>query len=557
MVDDTGSPAEADTAGDSEHPPSDPASPYGQNLVKVGGFEDPDLESWAVDGRCASTIGTGDLAPPEGEQFLRGMVGIKPMHHCRVSQVIDLEAAGFSAAAVDEGAVAVEAEAMLANRGPEGTCDDQVHLIVRHLASTEGPELGSIETRFAGTSDWSVFGATGLLPEGTRALQVAVEGRFRSPPDNDSYADDVQVWLREVTPEVPPITLAPLLQDTRTDAMVVAWETDGALGWLGVDYGRSGATLSERADAVKTMAIDDRHHVHVAELTGLEPGTAYDYRVDSGGTLSETFSFRTAPPPDASVRIAWLSDNQEGWKRFQTHLAHMDAKDPDLLIVPGDLVEDAASLDEWREWWWAPLVETADFGSTTPVMVARGNHDRHHPYGYACTQVPGNGVFYRFRYGPVFVVALGTQAPPAHVPELINQQDCLEAALASDEAQDAAFRIVTFHQSPFSNAMHNEAYGHAGARDNWVPLLAAYNVDMVISGHYHNYQRGELDGVTYVIIGGGGSKLLFGADSFWEHMTEIQHVWHYAMMDASQQTLTWTVRDIDDTIIDTIVLSNQ
>ena len=197
--DDTGSLDEADTAGGSETPPSDPASPYGQNLVEGGGFEDPDLESWAVDGRCTTTIGTGDLAPPEGEHFLRGMVGIEPMHHCRVSQVIDLDAAGFSPAAVDEGAVAVEAEAMLANRGPEGTYDDQVRLIVRYLASTEGPELGAIETRFAGTSDWSVFGATGLLPEGTRALQVAVEGRFRSPPDNDSYADDVQVWLREVT----------------------------------------------------------------------------------------------------------------------------------------------------------------------------------------------------------------------------------------------------------------------------------------------------------------------------------------------------------------------
>ena len=190
-------------------------------------------------------------------------------------------------------------------------------------------------------------------------------------------------------------------------------------------------------------------------------------------------------------------------------------------------------------------------------MVARGNHDRHHPYAYAYAQVPGNGVFYSFRYGPVFVVALDTQAPPAHVPERINQQDFLEAALSSDDAQSAAFRIVTFHQSPFSNAMHNEAYGHAGARENWVPLLSAYNVDMVISGHYHNYQRGELDGVTYVIIGGGGSNLLFGADNFWEHMTEIQHVWHYAVMDVAEQTLTWTVRDIEDAVIDTVVLSSQ
>ena len=34
-----------------------------------------------------------------------------------------------------------------------------------------------------------------------------------------------------------------------------------------------------------------------------------------------------------------------------------------------------------------------------------------------------------------------------------------------------------------------------------------HGVDLVISGHYHSYQRGSLDGVAYTIIGGGGSNL--------------------------------------------------
>lgn len=532
-------------------------APYNENLVQDGGFEDVGLASWAIDGDCSSVGSLPGLSPAEGARFLRGMVGQEPMLDCLAVQSVDLDAWGFPGSDIDAGRVAVDAEAMLANLGPEGAYDDQVRLVVRFSTAVDGAELGSLETRIAGTGAWQVFGATGLLPAGTRALQVEVQGRFRSLPDNDSFADDVQVSLRSVTPETPALTLDPLLQDTRTDAMRVAWETDGALGWHGVDVGLSGGDLTDRVTGVRTIVVDDTHHVHSAELANLEPGTTYDYRVDSGGTRSELLSFRTAPASDAPVRLAWLADNQEGWSRFRVHLEHLSAKDPDLLVVPGDIVQDAENLEEWREWWWGSLVDTAGFGSSTPVMVARGNHDLHHPYGYAYAQLPGNEVFYSFRYGPVFVVALDTQSPPAHVPEPINQEQFLEAALASEAAQTADFRIVTFHQAPFSNSVQDSTDGHRGARENWLPLFVEYDVSMVISGHYHSYQRGALDGVTYAIIGGGGSNLLVDVYDYWEHMTELQQTWHYVMMDVADGVLTWTVRDLEDEIIDEMVLTAE
>ena len=42
-------------------------------------------------------------------------------------------------------------------------------------------------------------------------------------------------------------------------------------------------------------------------------------------------------------------------------------------------------------------------------------------------------------------------------------------------------------------------------RNDWVPLFASRNVDIVISGHAHNYNRGLTNGVTYIISGGGGA----------------------------------------------------
>jgi hypothetical protein len=41
-----------------------------------------------------------------------------------------------------------------------------------------------------------------------------------------------------------------------------------------------------------------------------------------------------------------------------------------------------------------------------------------------------------------------------------------------------------------------------------VPLFERYGVDLVLSGHDHNYQRfAPRHGVTYVVHGGGGQEL--------------------------------------------------
>ena len=529
--------------------------PYGQDLVVGGGFEDPALPAWEVDGACMVVQDAEALGPPEGDRFLRGAVGQEPIVDCVVAQGIDLVAAGFDIAAIDAGSVAVEVEGLLANRGPAGSFDDQIRLRVGYIDAV-GDALGSLETLVAGDGAWVVRGATGLLPAGTRGLRLEVEGRFRAPPDNDAYADDVGLSLREVTPASPALTLEPLLQDHRPDAMTLAWETDGGLAWHTVRYGAAGAALDRAQPVVRTIAVDDQHHVQVAVLSdGLTAGAAFDYEVDSGGVTSARHSFRTAPDPDAPVSIGWLADNQEGWERFRTHLTHLSARAPDLLVVPGDIVADHDALDEWREWWWGSLVDTAAFGSNTPVLVARGNHDLHHPYAYAYTQLPGNEVFYSFRYGPVFVVVLDSQSMPAHMPVEIDQLAFLEAALSSEAARTADFRVVTFHQAPFTNSVQNDTTGHEGARDFWVPVFADHDVDMVISGHFHSYQRGELDGVTYVIVGGGGSHLLTEVFDFWEHMTVLEQTWHYATMDVADGQLVWEVRDLDDAVIDRLELS--
>ena len=178
-----------------------------------------------------------------------------------------------------------------------------------------------------------------------------------------------------------------------------------------------------------------------------------------------------------------------------------------------------------------------------------------HGPAYAYTHMPGNESFYSFRYGPVFVVVLDSQAMPAHAPEPLNQQLFLEAALSSDDAVEADFRIVAFHQAPYTNAVQHDTTGHEGAREYWVPVMGEHGVDLVVSGHFHSYQRGEQDGITYVIVGGGGSNLLVDRYDFWDHMTVLEQEWHYATMDVEDGLLTFEVWDLDDAPLDRFELT--
>jgi 3',5'-cyclic AMP phosphodiesterase CpdA len=456
-------------------------------------------------------------------------------------------------AAIDAGRVAVELEVAVASREVEGGFDDQPRLRIAWLGA-EGEALGSLETLAGSGRSWHIRGATGLVPPGTREARIELDARLRRLPDNDAMMDDVQVRLHEVEPRSPAVTRLPMLQDHRTDAMRLLWETDGNLADHSVAFGPAEDGVGARQEAVRTIAVDDDHYVHVADLEGLSTGSAYAYQVQSGDTLGAVQTLRTAPEADTPTRIAWMADNQEGAERFATHIGHLSARDPDLLVVAGDLVSDMHSLDEWRDYWWAPL-EEEEFGSRTPVLVARGNHDRHHPYAYAYTAMPEGEDFYSFRYGSVFVVTLDTQQPMSNQPPGLDQRIYLEAALASEAARSADFRVAVFHQAPYSNVRQDASDGNATVREVWMDLIVAGGVDLVVAGHYHSYQRGELDGVTHVVVGGGGSHLLVGpAEDLWSHMTLWEQAWHYSVMDVEDGQLSWVTYDLDDEVLDSFTL---
>ncbi|MFT4975330.1 MAG: putative phosphodiesterase [Myxococcota bacterium] len=456
-------------------------------------------------------------------------------------------------AAIDSGDVAVSAEGWVANQNSAAAFDDQVFLRVFYL-DEGGERMGSLESVSGSGESWTLRALEAGLPPGTRALEVEVGGLYRHGIANESTVDAVSLMLWQRTPEPATITLAPMLQDHHTDQMMILWETDRADEPARIEWGADGVVAS-----ISTTQVADDHYVHRGTITGLSSGTPVDYRVCVGATCGEVYRFTSAPGAGAPVRIGWLADNQDNLESvFEIHIDHLRDKAPDMLIMAGDIVQDVAELEEWSRLWWRPLTD-GGIGSSVPVMIARGNHDKEHPYAHAYAAMPGNGSWYSFRYGDIFFVVLDSNHSASATQTFENQQVFLLGALKTSDALAAAFRVVVFHDAPFNSIVTatKSSWGWEDAQEELVPLFADNGVDLVVAGHYHSYQRGERDGVRYVVIGGGGASLLGDEvggpyEEMWAH---VESSWHYSVMDADQSGLTWTTYGVDDAPIDSFTIA--
>jgi hypothetical protein len=83
-----------------------------------------------------------------------------------------------------------------------------------------------------------------------------------------------------------------------------------------------------------------------------------------------------------------------------------------------------------------------------------------------------------------------------------RQTDWLRTVLP---ASTATWKVVLFHHPAWTCG---EYRSDAAVVDKWVPLFERYDVQLVLNGHDHNYQRfAPRNGVRYVVNGGGGARL--------------------------------------------------
>ena len=286
-------------------------------------------------------------------------------------------------------------------------------------------------------------------------------------------------------------------------------------------------------------------------LTGLRPGTTYHYSVSNdGGRWSPDATFTTGQHDSAGFRFTAFGDEATSLARAYPMARLAAAQQPAFHLVAGDLSYATAegirlpSVSGFVPSRWDDYLQVIGpaAAQSIPWQAAVGAHEIE-PLGddgYAgfVTRFPqaydlssGSPVVRSFRYANTAFLQLDGNDVSAQ--ETVNagytrgqQTRWLARQLASFRASPGIdFIVVLCNCCCYSS---NQVHGSdGGLREAWVPLFDRYEVDLVISGHVHAYERTnpmrggqptrraasgdtvypDTEGATYICVGGGGNHL--------------------------------------------------
>lgn len=294
----------------------------------------------------------------------------------------------------------------------------------------------------------------------------------------------------------------PYLQKVTASKAEVLWTSDTDEP-IEVEVSRpDGTVIARAASEVDTGARPPAGRQHVARLSDLDPDATLCYRlVGAEGVLLDPTGFRTAPRKDSDtpVRLVALGDLGTQTSDQYAVLEQLETVAFDLAIITGDVAYDDGTRRELEENFFGVY---RDLLTQVPFFVASGNHDYNtedaRPFREAFALFENGGPeglerWYSFDWGRVHFVVLDTERVDR------AQVEWLEQDLA---ANDSPFTVAVAHRPPYSSGTHGS---DLGVREAFSPVFARYGVQLVLLGHEHDYERTRsIDGVTYVVTGGGG-----------------------------------------------------
>ncbi len=197
--------------------------------------------------------------------------------------------------------------------------------------------------------------------------------------------------------------------------------------------------------------------------------------------------------------------------------------DPEMVIHTGDMVLAGGESYQWTD-FDNSISPIDDWDSTIPFYGAVGNHEqytddygvidedfstylRHFDYSDVVDESGETELYYSWDWRGIHFIFLnsieGWQGDEFTCPTA--QMDWLKA----DLAKNSSFIVVSLHNPLWSvRADRPDRWRQAeSVRSAFNDLFVEYGVDIVFSGHDHQYYRTERDGIQYVVTGGGGAPL--------------------------------------------------
>jgi hypothetical protein len=116
---------------------------------------------------------------------------------------------------------------------------------------------------------------------------------------------------------------------------------------------------------------------------------------------------------------------------------------------------------------------------------------------------------------------------------------------------------VLVHQGPYSHPAHPRP-GHGGSEAVRATIAIGrlvHPIEVVFAGHEHFYERGEIDGLQYFVLGGGGAPL-DDVDPTFPGVQSAYKALSYAMVEVCGCHARGVVKDIAGRVIDSFRLAD-
>jgi hypothetical protein len=412
----------------------------------------------------------------------------------------------------------------------------------------------------------------------------------------------VQAQQTLVTPYLQPGNTSNLSKEQK----VLIWQTDSLPGTYKIEYNQVNDPKKSEAKVTSTqLKLNNKTtYLYRANLSKLKFDAEYVYRVSLGDQPVSEGSFTTRTKSN-QTKFAVFGDCGAGTPQQAKIAYQVYQQKPQFVLVTGDNVYRSGLEKEYRNnffpYYTASEPDTlkgAPLMQSIPFYMLVGNHD---VYGADFDKTPDGLAYYYYNdlplNGPTLqhtvevkgnagLVSAFKSATEKRFPKMSNfsfdygnvhiacidanpHSNPLDPAMVQWLSEDlrnsrADWKIVAYHHPGFNSSKAHYDYQQMRLLS---PILEELKVDLVLTGHVHNYQRtvplkfspkldsagthyvvtpegrvdGEFkldekyDGVTttkpegiiYIVTGAGGAPLydlsLSGKPDLWKH--EPQQNW--------------------------------
>ena len=403
-----------------------------------------------------------------------------------------------------------------------------------------------------------------------RVLNNAMSGGLRwakwiSASEWDSYQQKLEErksnWLASTKAKVmknsevenhPVLFTEPVWLHKEDGTFVVRWvsESGGSSKFV---WGE----LSEKLDYQTAVESGDGNFV----LEFSEAPEQMFYQIIQGESVSPEYKI-TLKSVGKEQRFAIWGDSQGGWPVFKKLIALMNEHQPAYSVGAGDLVGYGSETSGYfnllqslsgADFYHYPIVGNHDYVGYYEDYIPKNYHE--------FSNTPNRETYFSWREGGAAFIAIDPNAFfPVGIPEGSEQYNWLMEQFKADFWTSADWRFVVLHQPPFSQGWPGY-HGEQSILELLEPYYKSGEIDVMINGHSHNYERliKDYNGkeVAFVVSGGAGGGLEPIENSEWPAMDLVVNAHHFGLFTLNEKELVFAAYNLENELIDTFTLTKE